>query len=138
MDGTLARRLVACGYLAALIGGGATVYYALTGAKVYYALTGKMGITPLIYLIDAAILFGLAVGIYLGSRVCAIVAFVYNLASQIVIYRGMGQASLVLAPGQILGTIIFIVLYALGIVGTFLEHNQASIGASPGGEARKR
>jgi serine/threonine-protein kinase len=67
-------------------------------------------------LIDVALIFGLAFGIYRKSRVCAVSMLVYFVAAKILIIKETGQAS-----GAILA-LIFIYYYWQGIVGTFQYH----------------
>jgi len=66
--------------------------------------------------IDVALIAGLAYGIYRKSRACAVILFLYFVASKIMIVASTGKASgLVLA-------LVFFYYYALGIQGTFEYH----------------
>jgi len=66
--------------------------------------------------IDVVLIFGLTFGIYKKSRVCAVLMFIYFVASKILIAVETGQFS-----GSIMA-IIFIYYYAHGIAGTFAYH----------------
>jgi hypothetical protein len=68
-------------------------------------------------LLDVALILALAFGIYRKSRVCAIVMFVYFVASKIMLISQTGNAS------GIVMALIFLYYYALGIQGTFAYHN---------------
>ena len=69
IDETMAERMVACGWIAAAIAGLATLVFSLTSS---YGLTHYN-------LVDAALLFGLAYGIYRRSRICAVLALAYHI-----------------------------------------------------------
>jgi hypothetical protein len=72
--------------------------------------------------VDAALLLGLAYGIFRKSRVCAILALIYYLINQAARVRLLHGA---IAPGDLLiGATIFISLYAIGIIGTFAWHRR--------------
>ncbi len=64
-------------------------------------------------LIDAALIFGLAFGIYKNSRACAVLLFLYFVGSKILIFSSTGSLS-----GLPL-SFVLAYFYALGIAGTF-------------------
>ena len=67
-------------------------------------------------LIDVALIFGLAFGIYRKSRACAVIMFVYFIASKILIMMETGRAT------GIFMAIIFGYYFWQGIAGTFAYH----------------
>ena len=105
IDDATAARFVKCGWIAAAVAG------ALTAVCAFLRIYGLNGFN----FIDAALLLAMAYGIYRQSRVCAILALAYDLAQQ----------AFLLAHGRrfdffgLFVTIAFIVLYSLGVVGTF-------------------
>ena len=68
------------------------------------------------YFTDVALIFGLTFGIYRKSRVCAIVMFVYFLASKIISMVQTGSPS-----GWLMG-VLFAYFYFQGVLGTFAYH----------------
>jgi hypothetical protein len=113
-----AKRLIACGWIAAGTSG-------LLTAILAYNRTG--GLNPL-NLIDAVLLMGLACGIYCKSRLCALAALLYYVANQIMRLK-MIPASVpmvnLLAP-----IAIFVGAYLLGVAGTFVWHAQRGLKAA--------
>jgi hypothetical protein len=74
-------------------------------------------------LIDAAILLGLAVGIFRKSRICAILALAYYIINQALRVRLIpGQVPV---EGLVVGIAIFVTLYGMGILGTFMWHQHS-------------
>jgi lysylphosphatidylglycerol synthetase-like protein (DUF2156 family) len=67
-------------------------------------------------LIDVALIFGLALGIYKKSRTCAILMLVYFIVSNIMLYHKNSD------PSRIVMAVIFIYYFWFGIVGTFRYH----------------
>ena len=66
----------------------------------------------------AAVLFALAYGIYLRSRICAVLVLVNHLLGAARLFAGMsGVPSTELAV-----TLVLTVLYVLGVIGTFVHH----------------
>ena len=111
IDDATAARFVKCGWIAAAFAG------ALTAVCSFLRIYGLNGYNFL----DAALLLGMAYGIYRGSRVCAIIALAYDLLSQAFLLmihaRGLNFIGL-------FSTIAFIVLYTLGVIGTFAMHSR--------------
>jgi hypothetical protein len=107
IDDTMAERMVACGWIAAAIAGLATLIL---------SLTSSFGLTHY-NLVDAALLFGLAYGIYRRSRICAVVALVYHILNRLMIFYGHD-----VPPIAIVLTLMFAALYVLGVIGTFVHH----------------
>ena len=70
----MAERMVACGWIAAAIA-------ALT--TLTFSLTSSFGLTHY-NLVDAALLFGLAYGIYRRSRTCAVLALAYHILNRLI------------------------------------------------------
>jgi serine/threonine-protein kinase len=67
-------------------------------------------------LIDAALIFSLAFGIYKKSRRCAVLMLVYFVGSKIIVIADTGRFS-----GAFL-SIVFIYFYLQGVIGTFTYH----------------
>jgi len=67
-------------------------------------------------LVDVALVFGLTLGIYMKSRICAVVMFIYFIVSKIILIAEAGQvAGLPLA-------LVFGYFFWQGISGTFAYH----------------
>jgi hypothetical protein len=69
-------------------------------------------------LLDAALIFGLAFGIYKKSRSCAVLMLIYFVASKIIIIADTGKFS------SAFFSIIFIYFYVQGVIGTFTYHKR--------------
>jgi hypothetical protein len=67
-------------------------------------------------LIDVALIFGLAFGIYKKSRACAVIMFVYFIASKILIMMQTGR------PTGVPLALVFGYYFWQGIAGTFAYH----------------
>ena len=67
-------------------------------------------------LLDVVLILGLAFGIYMKSRVCAVIMLIYFIASKIILMVEAGQ------PSGLLMTLAFGYLYAQGVFGTFAYH----------------
>jgi lysylphosphatidylglycerol synthetase-like protein (DUF2156 family) len=67
-------------------------------------------------LIDVVLIFGLAVGIYRNSRVCATAMFVYFVISKIIGWVDAGK------PTGLILAVIFIYYFFKGMVATFDYH----------------
>jgi hypothetical protein len=67
-------------------------------------------------LIDVALIFGLAFGIYKKSRTCAVLMLVYFIGAKILIMFETGK------PSGLIMAIVFIYYFALGVAGTFEYH----------------
>jgi hypothetical protein len=106
IDDTMAERMVACGWIAAAIAGVATLTL---------SLTSSFGLTHY-NLVDAALLFGLAYGIYRRSRICAVLALAYHILNRLMIFYRHD-----VPPIAIVLTLMFAVLYVLGVIGTFVH-----------------
>jgi len=67
-------------------------------------------------LVDVALIFGLTLGIYMKSRICAVAMFIYFIIAKIV---------LIAETGQVTGfpmALLFAYFFWLGISGTFAYH----------------
>lgn len=102
--------LIAAGWLTAGLSGLLTAFLAYRNAA---------NLNPANF-IDAAILLALAYGIFRKSRICAILALLYYVVNQIarveLLHGGIPLG------GLLLGVAIFVILYGLSIVGTFVWH----------------
>jgi hypothetical protein len=105
LDEKTARSLILCGVAAAVISGAITLVMSILGAQ---------GI-GLLALVDVAVFFGLAYGIYRGNRIAAIAALAWWLVERVYIYAL--SASLFVAFGPVI--LILTAGYAIAIVGTF-------------------
>jgi serine/threonine-protein kinase len=110
IDDATAARFVKCGWIAAAFAG------ALTAICAFLRIYGLNGFN----FVDAALLLGMAYGIYRGSRVCAIIALIYDLLSQAFLLTHGRSLNFI----GLFSTIAFVVLYTLGVVGTFAMHSR--------------
>src|SRR5260370_25104525 len=85
IDEKLTRIFIACGWIAAVIAGFFTTLCVMTGC---FGLN-KYNI------VDMALLFGLAYGVYRRSRTCAVLLLAYDVASQAMLFRLGHQPSAV-------------------------------------------
>lgn len=67
-------------------------------------------------LLDVALIFGLAFGIYKKSRTCAVLMLAYFVLSKIILMMEAGK------PSGLLVALIFGYFYVQGILGTFAFH----------------
>jgi hypothetical protein len=114
IDDTMAERMVACGWIAAVVNAGLT-------AVVLAIILSRQQVRsplPLLSFIDVGFLLALAYGIYRRSRMCAIAAFAYFLISTAVVF-GQGAGT---APSFMARTLLLAALYVLGVIGTFVHH----------------
>ena len=110
-----ASRFITAGWIVAGFSG------LLTG---FLAYQSAANLNPLNF-IDAALLLALAYGIFRKSRVCAVLALGYYVASQILIVTILhGTATLT----GLVGAAFFVAAYALSIIGTFAWHRGARTG----------
>jgi len=108
LDRKAADALILCSVMAAFVAGTATLFFSLT--KTYgFSLWN---------LLDVALFWGLAFGVIKRSRLCAIVLFVYNIANRVDMWVRSHDIWLTLGPIALL----FLALYFLGVVGTFMHH----------------
>jgi hypothetical protein len=110
IDEKLTRIFVTCGWVAAVIAGFLTTFSVMTGCLNKY------------YIVDMALLFGLAYGVYRRSRTCAVLLLAYAVASQAMFFSRGRQPSAV----AMISAGIFFTAYALGVIGTFVSHAHAA------------
>jgi hypothetical protein len=109
------RRDIRNGWIAGVISGTVTVT-----AVVLSALWFSMrGFSPLA-LVDAAVVFALAYGIYRRSRVCAILLLCYFIVSKLFLIT-VDKTAFVAIPLAI----VFTYFYARAAIGTFRYHKRA-------------
>jgi hypothetical protein len=108
IDDTMAERMVACGWIAAGFVGLVTLIFSLTGGRGFTRLN----------LIDAALMFGLAYGIYRHSRTCSVFVLVYYLVNRALVYT----YAPVVPPAIAAGDLLLLTLFVLGVIGTFVHH----------------
>lgn len=84
--------------------------------------TGKFGFN-MYNLLDVFLFWGLSFGILKKSRTCAIIVLVYHLLNRIDMFRR--TQSLSISFGLV--SIIAIVIYFLGILGTFAYHKKLKL-----------
>ena len=97
------RKKIRYAWIAACISGSLTLAFALTDTFGYTELET----------IDAALVFGLAFGIYKKSRVCAVLMLTYFVASKIYMMIEAGR------PSGLAIALVFGFFYYHGAVGTF-------------------
>ena|SRR5688572_24584629 len=105
------RKQIKYAWVAASISGLLTLVFAL----VAISGTSIFGYTAW-ELVDAALVFGLAFGIYKKSRICAVVTFAYFIAAKIYMMVEAGQ------PNGIVLAMVFAFFYYQGVIGTFAYH----------------
>jgi len=98
-------------WVAAVISGSLTLV--ITVISIYGTSIAGMGAWNLI---DVVLIFGLAVGIYRNSRVCATAMFVYFVISKIIGWVDAGK------PTGLILAVIFIYYFFKGMVATFDYH----------------
>lgn len=108
----LAASQIKQAWIAAVCSGAITLVVA-NAAMVGTSLSGFTGAWELI---DVALIFGLAYGIYRKSRACAVAMLVYFIISKIVIVATTGQAA-----GIALAA-VFCIFFVRGVTGTFAHH----------------
>jgi hypothetical protein len=115
--------MITAGWIAAAILGAFTAALAIQGAE---------GLTRL-NLVDAAIYFGLAYGIYRHSRISAVAALAYHLFNQYMLIE-VQHASL--NPAGLILALIFAGAFAASIAGTFLWHSREDASGASHRESR--
>lgn len=111
MDLEKAKRAIKGAWIAGAISGAVTLVFviaAVAGADV-------LGFN-ILYLLDVFLIFGLAYGIYKKSRTCAVIMFVYFVASKVIIWQRMGSLQ------GLPVAIAFGYFFFQGIRGTFAYH----------------
>ena len=111
IDQKTARCFVMSAYVCAITAGLLTFWVSLVAH-------GRYGY-DLFNLSDVAIFFGLAYGVYKRSRVCAIILFTYHLCN--LVPHWTHTHSIELTFGGMF--IPALVIYSLGILGTFAHHS---------------
>lgn len=98
----------------------------LTLGVTLYAMRapGFMGFTAW-GLLDVGLIFALAYGIYRRSRLCALAMVVYFVASKLLLASSIGADAI--GPAAI----VFLVFYAMGVVGTVRWHALNKTPAAP-------
>jgi serine/threonine-protein kinase len=102
-------------WIAAAISGSITLFVSLLAI----GGTSIAGVTGL-NLVDAALIFGLAYGIYRKSRTCAVIMLIYFIASKIFI---MTQTH---SGNGIFLAVVFLLCFVQGVIGTFQYHKITS------------
>lgn len=105
---------IKAGWLAACVVGGVTLFLVVDSLFSY----NPYGSVSLWNLIDVALIFGLAFGIYKKSRLAAVAMLVYDVLSRITAWITLGHISFV----SFLASIVFIGCFVEGIRGTFTYH----------------
>ena len=115
-----ARRLIACGWIAAGFGAAGGIYISFAGSTVNYFV-----------LAEALLFLGLAYGIYRTSRICAGIALLIFLVDRIGMYRVaatfQSRSSGNVMAGFWPSAVIFAMLYLLGVIGTIACHSSARV-----------
>ena len=109
IDKRTAKVFIMAACIAAIFGGLTTLLIALKQVYGFDKLE----------LLDVAIFFGLAYGVYKRSRVCAIVLFTYHLANRVPLWTHTHSVELTFGGLAI----PFMVVYFLGILGTFAHYS---------------
>lgn len=105
------RKQIKYAWVAASVSGLFTLAFALaaiSGTSIY-GYTGWE-------LVDAALVFGLAFGIYKKSRICAVATFAYFIGAKIYMMVDAGQ------PNGIVLAMVFAFFYYQGVMGTVAYH----------------
>jgi hypothetical protein len=105
---------IKAGWLAACVVGGATLFLVIYPLSAY----NPNGLDSLWSLIDVALSFGLAFGIYKKSRIAAVIMLIYYIFGRIAAWIILGRISLF----GVFISIVFIGCFVEGIRGTFAYH----------------
>ena len=108
IDAKVAKNFVVIAYVAAVACGSLTLIAVFTGL---YGLNNWN-------LLDVALWYGLAYGVYRRSRTCAIIVFAYHLVNRVDMWNRTHEISTALG----ISAIALIVIFFLGILGTFAYH----------------
>jgi hypothetical protein len=108
IDEKMTERMVACGWIAAAVAGLFMIAWAFM----------QRGEIVWVGIIAAVILLALAYGIYRRSRICALLILI----NHVIGFEGLMRHARYVPPLEIAVAILLGVLYALGVVGTFLHH----------------
>jgi len=126
MSDGIAKAFIACGWVAAGIGGVVTAL----------VVAGGPAAGQLVAYGIPAIFLALAYGIAKRSRVCAVAALVIFVAMRVEWYRVAVQVEQRRGGAVLMGfwvtAIVFTLLYALGVIGTFAWHSRQSAEHQPG------
>jgi len=114
-----ARQQIKNAWIAGLISGGLTLALTLVAVSNSEAAQ-RFGINAWNF-VDVVLIFGLAFGIYLKNRVCAVIMLVYFVASKIFQFS-QGTIN----PAGIGIAALFIYYFFEGVRGTFTHHRLAS------------
>ena len=107
---------IRCAWIAAVVSGSITLLASLAGMVLGDGVLGFSAWT----LLDAALIFGLAFGIYRKNRVCAVIMLVYFIGSKILmLMEGYGSNAMAIGLG-----LLFLFFYTRGVIGTFSYHRQ--------------
>jgi hypothetical protein len=117
-----AKRLMACGWIAAGFGALGGIYISLASSTINYLV-----------LAEALFFLGLAYGIYRASRICALLALALFLIDRVGMYRVAAAVQSVRGGNIMAGfwpaAVFFSLLYLLGAIGTFAWHAREPRGA---------
>jgi hypothetical protein len=112
-----AKRLMACGWIAAGFGATGGIYLSFAGRATNYFV-----------LAEALLFLGLAYGIYRTSRICAVIALLLFVVERVAMYS-VAAALQNRSGGNVMAgfwpsAIIFTLLYLLGTIGTIAWHSR--------------
>jgi hypothetical protein len=108
IDDTMAERMVTCGWVAASAAGVFLIALAfMAGFRVGW-----------LYLAGAAVLLVLAYGVYRRSRICAVLVLVNHVLG----FAGLFTSVSDVPPIELAVTLVLAILYALGVIGSFVHH----------------
>jgi hypothetical protein len=112
IDEKFTRIFITSGWVAGVVAGFFTTLCVMTGC---FGLNRYN-------IVDIALLFGLAYGVYRRSRTCAVLLLAYDVASQLMLLsRGRQPSAVALVSAG-----IFFTAYALAVIGTFVSHAHAA------------
>jgi len=116
IDKKTADKFVWCAVIGAFLAGLATLALIIIGQLSKSSANYGFNLWNLL---DVALFWGLAFGIFKRSRTCAIILFVYSLLNRIDMWQRTHDIGI--AIGGL--ALVFVVLYFLGILGTFAHHS---------------
>jgi len=116
IDKKTADKFVWCAVIGSFLAGLATLFLIIIGQL--SKSTTNYGFN-LWNLLDVALFWGLAFGVFKRSRTCAIILFVYSLLNRIDMWQRTHDIGI--AIGGL--ALVFVILYFLGILGTFAHHS---------------
>jgi serine/threonine-protein kinase len=116
IDQKVANKFVWSAMIAAILAGFATLALIIVSQVSKNAANYGFNLWNLL---DVALFWGLAFGLFKRSRTCAIILLIYNLLNRLDMWRRTHDIGI--AIGGL--ALVFMILYFLGVLGTFAHHS---------------